>query len=519
MAAHPLGLFYEGFSSWRRALAKADSEAQRVVFANACVDVAGFVGKGLDRAAAADELHDMAVSIGWDAPDEVQLMIGREFAKIERKGNGAAAHEDEVDWEALPEPDIDLNRDYEQTNSNSKQTAEIALVDAFPIDVEAIPRRPWLVPGLLLRRQVTLLIAPPGSGKSLLTLQLAMMCAAPLANWGGWRPRQRCRCLVINSEEDSDELKRRLWAAAHLMGIDQQLLRGMVLYADRPHDIVIAEADHRTKTVTRRPMADQLIATIRQYEIDVVIIDPFAETFIGDENSNSELKWAAVLWREIARFTECAVLLVHHTRKSAEHGDMDAARGGGALAGVARIVCTLFGMGKEEAERMLGNNADERSKYLRFDDAKANLTLISSQARWFEKHTEKLGNGLDEMPADEVGVLVPWKPPTALDAMDPQQARRILDDLAFGVRNADGHATGNYFMVWRKGQKPKFWAGDVIMEALGCTAADAKTILGKWLKEGMIETFTAVTPQSRGHHCEGNVRVLNRPGVISHDEV
>src|SRR6516164_6767596 len=98
--SNQLGPFYEGFSSWRRALAKADSEAQRVVFANACVDVAGFVGKGLDRAAAADELHDMAVSIGWDAPDEVQLMIGREFAKIERKGNG-------VDWEALPEPDID----------------------------------------------------------------------------------------------------------------------------------------------------------------------------------------------------------------------------------------------------------------------------------------------------------------------------------------------------------------------------------------------------------------------------
>ena len=53
----------------------------------------------------------------------------------------------------------------------------VPLIYPFPIDAKEIPRRPWLVPGLLLRRHVSVLVAPPGSGKSLLTLQIALMMA------------------------------------------------------------------------------------------------------------------------------------------------------------------------------------------------------------------------------------------------------------------------------------------------------------------------------------------------------
>ena len=207
----------------------------------------------------------------------------------------------------------------------------------FPIVGEDIPRRQWLIPGFLLRRHLSVLVAPAGSGKSLLTLQVAMMGATQM-NWGGWHTRQPIRSLVVNSEDDGDEMRRRLFAASQLMQTDMRELRNYIAFAETPESIIIAKADNKTKTVVRTPMVESLVRTIIENQFDLMIVDPFAETFEGDENSNSELKWAAVLWREIARRTNCSVLLVHHTRKyGAEAGDPGAARGGSALIGVAEL--------------------------------------------------------------------------------------------------------------------------------------------------------------------------------------
>ena len=240
----------------------------------------------------------------------------------------------------------------------------VPLLFPFPINGEEIPRRQWIVPGLLLRRNVTILVAPPGSGKSLLTLQMGMMMSTA-KHWGGWKPRKKCKVLIINAEDDTDEMRRRLYAAFGEMEIKTlDELRDNLAIAEAPGDIIIAKADSRTKTVIAQPMVDRLIKTVIDNGFDVLIVDPFAETFEGDENSNSELKWAAVLWRKIARDTNCAVMLVHHTRKfNAEAGNMDSARGGGALVGVARTVSTLFAMTDAEAVTF-GVRPNERHLYL-----------------------------------------------------------------------------------------------------------------------------------------------------------
>jgi hypothetical protein len=68
------------------------------------------------------------------------------------------------------------------------ETVGIPLISAFPIAESAIPPRDWIVPGLLIKRHLGVLVAPPGSGKSLLTLQWAIMIALGL-KWGGWTVR------------------------------------------------------------------------------------------------------------------------------------------------------------------------------------------------------------------------------------------------------------------------------------------------------------------------------------------
>ena len=113
--------------------------------------------------------------------------------------------------------------------------ATVPLLFPFPIDGAAIPRRQWIVPGLLLRRNVTILVAPPGSGKSLLTLQLSLMMASG-APWGGWFPRRPVKTLVINAEDDSDEMRRRLFAAREEMKLVAEDLRNRVAIAEAPGD-------------------------------------------------------------------------------------------------------------------------------------------------------------------------------------------------------------------------------------------------------------------------------------------
>lgn len=57
----------------------------------------------------------------------------------------------------------------------------LAIVQAFDFREEDIPPRDWIVPGVLIRGHVSLLVAPPGAGKSLFTLQLTTAAARGLA--------------------------------------------------------------------------------------------------------------------------------------------------------------------------------------------------------------------------------------------------------------------------------------------------------------------------------------------------
>jgi KaiC/GvpD/RAD55 family RecA-like ATPase len=356
----------------------------------------------------------------------------------------------------------------------------LRVVRAFPIDSRTVPRRPWILRGQVIRNHVDVLVAPPGSGKSLFTCQRALALASGIA-WGGWAASEgQQRVLLINSEDDVDEMRRRLAGATVVMGIDQSAIVDRILLADAPENIVIARTDPRSKAVIRSPLVESLIETITAEHIDVVVVDPFAETFEGDENSNSELKWAAVLWREIARRTNSAVSLVHHTRKYASgmSGDADAARGASALIGVARVVTTMFDMTEAEAE-MFGILVDERRRYVRHDDAKANLSLVTGAARWFEKRSQEVGNQSIGNVGDEVGVLVPWSPPGLFDGVSIDTLNRALSIIDQGILDDDGRPTGKLYSPNKQGNR---WAGTVLIETLGCDEKRAKDMLKAWLK-------------------------------------
>ena len=414
-----------------------------------------------------------------------------------------------------PSPDLDLATRPSPTLDLPKidPATGIPLVSAFPIDGAVIPVRDWVIPNVLLKRSVSMLIAPPGSGKSLFTLQMAIGIATGTA-WGGMAPRRPEKVLILNSEDDQDEMNRRLFAAAAEMGIEHKDLVGRILMPEATalSDMVVARFDNRIKAVVRTPLLAQLRETVSANGIGVVVVDPFAETIEVDENSNSQIKWAGVLWREVARLTGSAMMLVHHTKKYASDmaGDPDAGRGGGSMIGVARVMLTLFTMTEEEAQAM-DVAPEERHHFVRFDDAKQNYGL-KADVRWFEKKSVTLPNGTGFDPPDSVGVLVPWVPANAIDGMSTHDLNLALDVIDRGVMDA-GHPNGQFYTSKITTTSRDRWAGNVLMRMLSCSEQAAKNLIRDWLKNNVLETFDYADPIQRKTRTGVRSLSQNRPGT------
>jgi hypothetical protein len=310
------------------------------------------------------------------------------------------------------------NPSHEVVDTSQQPPIAPAFVDS--LNVAMLPRRRWLLGGSLLRGNLTLKIAPPGVGKSTLGIEqaVATVTGRPITDQ---EVHEQTKVWIYNNEDDADELKRRLAAVLQHWDIPLDDVRGRLALnsgADRP--LLVAKVD-RAGAVIRMPDVDACIEHIRAHQIGAFIVDPFVETHEVTENSNEQIKAVAVMFREIARAGNCAVMLVHHTAKPPQGssdghaGNLNTSRGASALAGVARIVQTLFSMSARDAEQH-GVDDDERHLFVRLDDAKANLGLISGRARWFRRVGVTIANG------DEVGVLVP-------DQLEQVEKRAQFDEF------------------------------------------------------------------------------------------
>lgn len=367
------------------------------------------------------------------------------------------------------------------------QTEAAVRIKATPFvfcDPRTIPPRCWLYGGHFIRRYATVTIAPGGLGKSSLELveALAMVTGRPLL---GRLVKEPLRVWYWNGEDPREEVERRLMAACLHFGITAAEIDGR-LFIDSGRETPIRIATRQREAVTvAQPLVDALVDEIRERRIDLLIIDPFVSCHDVPENDNGAIDRVTKAWAAVAEAANCGVELVHHVRKASTGQAaylVEDARGGSALIGAVRSARILNGMTPEEASQA-GVEADQRRRYFRVDDGKANMHPPSDGATWHHLISVDLGNETADAPGDRVGVVTAWDLPTLSDAIQPGDLRRVQEKIAVGT--------------WADDVRANNWAGKAVAEVMGLDATDKaersriSRLLSMWKKNGTLKTGIA----------------------------
>lgn len=172
------------------------------------------------------------------------------------------------------------------------------------------PARPWLVRDLIPVGSATGLSGEGGVGKGNLAIQLGLSVSTG-TEWLG-RPVMAGPVLGIFSEDDSDELGRRLIQIANGAGVD---------LADAGAFHLIG-SDHLAEGATLAVMADGKLAPtgvfgriaklVSEIKPALIILDPVAELAAIDENKRSEVAAFVRLLNGLAASSGAALVLISH---------------------------------------------------------------------------------------------------------------------------------------------------------------------------------------------------------------
>jgi hypothetical protein len=339
-------------------------------------------------------------------------------------------------------------------------------------DPSSIPPRPWVYGRHLIRKQVSVTVAPGGVGKSSLTICEALAMASGRELLGDWTAKG-LKVWLYNLEDPRDEMDRRIIAAMQHHHVSPEEIAGR-LYVDTGRERGLSTAIQTREGVQIiKPELDALANEIEAREIDVLVIDPFVSSHQASENDNGAIDLVAKEWARLADRCNCAIELVHHTRKTnGEEATTESGRGASALLAAARSGRVLNKMSDDlKAEAGV---QDDPATYFAITRDKANLAPVGDRV-WRRMASVHLANG------DSVGVAEVWEWPDTFDGVS-------VGDLLSVQRALDGKDTLSCRYSDQAGDD---WAGVTVAEVLDLDAtADRKRIkkmIAVWLKSGALK--------------------------------
>ena len=348
--------------------------------------------------------------------------------------------------------------------------------------------RDWLYGDILLRKFISMTVAPGGTGKSSLVAveTLAQITGRNLL--GEELPAGELRVWLWNLEDTYGETQKKLLAAAKHYGISEADI-GDRLFVDsgREQKLVVAVTERNAPMIVR-PVIRALVEQIKLRKIDIIVVDPFVSCHEVPENDNGAMDMVVKEWGLVAELGNCAVHLVDHTSKAGSKEVVtDSSRGAKAKTDAARVVRVVNRMTDTDGKTY---GITETWRYFNTFNDKANMAPPKARRDWFKMESMWAGNGANAARAfsvgaaantlgDSMGVAVQWTPPNAKAMATGDTYTKVVE--AMGTKR------------WRVSPHSPDWIGNAVAQGCGLLPhstvdrLSVKQLIKTWISEGLFK--------------------------------
>lgn len=187
---------------------------------------------------------------------------------------------------------------------------KLPTIDATSLAGKEIPPRVWHVEDMIPGGTVTILNGDGGTGKSLLSLQLAVATVMGEL-WIGRNCRQG-KCLFVTAEDDIDELHRRLVDISNNLQVGISGMDGLVISSLAGEDALMAVPSGKSNIIKATPLFESLEQQVKDLQPTLVVLDTLADLFGGEENQRAQARQFIGMLRGLAIHHDTTVLLLAH---------------------------------------------------------------------------------------------------------------------------------------------------------------------------------------------------------------
>ncbi|CAB4163574.1 AAA domain containing protein [uncultured Caudovirales phage] len=308
-------------------------DRSRAVFAAACA----LYSAGLpdDEVFSILASNDYAMEIALDHRrqdhDRALLYIWREHCcKGKARASELKALSDD-DFEVLPP--LDAGTTAAAPGEPPSELKKAAQAVRFQIQTAAqfLTRRPpqWIIKGVMPRAELMVVFGDSGSGKSFFVFDML----GAIARGTEWRGKKvtKGRAVYI-AAEGAGGCRNRLKAYCDFHGV-------------KPDELDIGIIPEAPNLMEKTDIKDLIVALRAFGKTDVIVVDTFAQSFQGNENSGEDVSRALAHCKALHRATGALVVLISHTGKDASRG----VRGWSGLRGAADAQIEVIRNGEERA--------------------------------------------------------------------------------------------------------------------------------------------------------------------------
>ena len=255
------------------------------------------------------------------------------------------------------------------------------------------PELEFIFNGVLIRGTVAGIMAQGGVGKSYLELYFALSCSTGQIIFDKFVPSGPMKVMVLFGEDDEPIVWQRFkWILSDLekkgISIDRELIKSnLYCVCGISAPLMELEGANPRITDTYRWLAGE----VESYQPSLIIIDPKAQWYGLEENSNDyNTQWTNQL-KNLIRISHATVLFSHHvTKLDSKSLESTASRGGSALTDNCRWVANMRLIDEKKAK---ASGIDVPSKYVEFKVTKNNYAPLMPESLYFRK----VDNGLLEL--------------------------------------------------------------------------------------------------------------------------